>query len=145
MAVSRKRAAPKTKAPAPPRAAELACAAARLADDKKAEDIVILDLTGNAYVTDYFVIASAGNSRQLHAVIGAIREGLAKEGVRPIGSEGAGESRWMLLDYGDFVVHVFDPEWRKLYDLELLWGDLPRVTWQLPKKRRTTKAEPDAD
>lgn len=139
MAVSRKRAAPKTKPAAQSRTAELACMAARLADDKKAEDIVILDLSGHSYVTDYFVIASAGNPRQLQAVIGAVRDGLMKEGVRPIGSEGAGESRWMLLDYGDFVVHVFDPDWRKLYDLELLWGDLPRVPWQPSRKQRSSK------
>jgi ribosome-associated protein len=144
MAVSRKRAALRAKAPALPRTAELACLAARLADDKKAEDIVILDLTGHAYVTDYFVVASAGNPRQLQAVIGAVRDGLLKEGARPIGSEGTGESRWMLLDYGDFVIHVFDPEWRKLYDLELLWGDLPRLAWTAPRRTRAPKPPPPA-
>ena len=143
MAATRKRAAPKTKTPALSRAAEMACLAAQLADDKKAEEIVILDLTGHAYVTDYFVIASAGNPRQLQAVIGAVREGLLKEGERPIGAEGAGSNRWMLLDYGNFVVHVFDPEWRKLYDLELLWGDLPRVPWAAPRRARAAKATPE--
>ncbi len=128
MAVARKR-------PALPAAAALARAAARLADAKKAEDIAILDLTGQGYVTDYFVIASAGNPRQMQAILSNIRDGLARTGARPIGSEGAGESRWMLLDYGDVVIHVFDPEWRKLYDLELLWGDVPRLAWEARTRR----------
>jgi ribosome-associated protein len=136
MAVARKRPAK----PAPlPAAAALARAAARLADAKKAEDIVILDLSGQGYVTDYFLIASAGNPRQMQAILSNVRDGLAKTGARPIGSEGTGESRWMLLDYGDVVVHVFDPEWRKLYDLELLWGDVPRLEWEARARRRPTE------
>ena len=109
---------------------------ARLAEDKKAEDIVVLDLRGLMYVTDFFVIASGGSSRQLQAVQSAIHQEMSQRGVRPIGQEGSGQGRWVLMDYGDFVVHLFDPDSRRLYDLELLWGDAPRFEWQTPPKKR---------
>ena len=121
---------------APNDPAELVRVCARLAEDKKAEQIVILDLRGLMYVTDFFLIASGANARQLQAIRIAIHEDMAKRGARPIGVEGAGQDRWVLMDYGDFVVHLFDAEWRKLYDLELLWGDAPRVEWEAPRRRR---------
>jgi len=121
---------------APNDPAELVRVCARLAEDKKAEQIVILDLRGLMYVTDFFLIASGANARQLQAIRIAIHEEMAKRGARPIGVEGAGQDRWVLMDYGDFVVHLFDAEWRKLYDLELLWGDAPRVEWEAPRRRR---------
>ena len=109
--------------------AELARACARLVEDKKGQDILILDLRRLTYITDFFVIGSGTNPRQMTAISTSIEQEMAQLGVRPIGTEGAGGSRWVLLDYGDFVVHLFDPEWRKLYDLELLWGDAPRLVW----------------
>jgi ribosome-associated protein len=115
---------------------------ARLAEDKKADQIVILDLRGLMYVTDFFLIASGANARQLQAIRIAILEEMAQRGARPIGVEGAGQDRWVLMDYGDFVVHLFDPEWRKLYDLELLWGDAPRIEWQAPRRPRTRSPVP---
>jgi len=113
----------------PPAGFEPVRACARIADDKKAQDIVILDLRDFAYVTDYFLIATATNPRQMHAIGGAIHEEMLARGMQPLGIEGGTTSRWLLLDYGDFVVHLFAPEWRQLYDLELLWGDAPRVDW----------------
>ena len=128
----RQKAAAGTKDPA-----ELVRVCARLADDKKAEDIVVLDLRGLMYVTDFFVIASGGNPRQLHAIQSAIHQEMSQRGVRPIGQEGTGQDRWVLMDYGDFVVHLFDPDSRRLYDLELLWGDAPRFEWQTPSRKRS--------
>lgn len=120
--------------------AELARICARVASDRKAEEIVVLDLSRLTYVTDYFVIASAGNSRQMTAISGAVQEEMSRHGVRCLGAEGVGETRWTLLDFGDIIVHIFDPEWRKLYDLDLLWGDVPRLDWTPPpaKPRRAT-------
>jgi ribosome-associated protein len=115
---------------------------ARLAEDKKADQIVILDLRGLMYVTDFFLIASGGNARQLQAIHIAILDEMGRRGARPIGVEGVGQDRWVLMDYGGFVVHLFDPEWRKLYDLELLWGDAPRIEWKAPlRPRRRSAAE----
>ena len=109
---------------------ELAVRFARAADEKKAENIVVLDLRGKSPVTDVFVLATANNPRQRRAVTEAIA-GAAKEiGARILGSEGEGDARWVLLDYVDVIVHVFDREWRELYDLELLWGDAERIAWQ---------------
>jgi len=111
-------------------AAHLARACARIADEKKARDILILDLRGLTYVTDFFVIATAGNPRQLRAIGNAVAQETHQRSIRPIGIQGTEESGWVLHDYGDVVVHLFDPERRKLYDLELLWGDAPRIEWE---------------
>lgn len=124
----------------PSGAVELVKLCARVADDKKADEIVILDLTGLPYVTDYFLIASGNNPRQMGAIAAAIQEEMLKLGVKPLGREGGDQTRWELLDYGDFVVHLFDPDWRKLYDLELLWGDVPRVEWKETRPARKESA-----
>ena len=107
----------------------LARTCALLAAEKKGEEIVILDLRKLTYITDFFVIVTVANPRQMNAVNRAIEQELAKRGEKPIGSEGTRSGRWVLLDYGDVVVHLFDWEWRRLYDLELLWGDAPRLEW----------------
>jgi len=109
---------------------ELARACAQAAEDKKGEDILILDLRKLTYVTDFFVIASANNPRQLGAMSTAVAQEMSRRGARPIGIQGTDESGWILHDYTDVVVHLFDAEHRKLYDLELLWGDAPRLEWQ---------------
>ena len=93
-------------------------------------DVIILDLRSLPYVTDFFVIAGATNPRQMRAIAEAIERELAVSGERAFGVEGTEESGWILLDFGDIVVHVFDSERRKLYDLELLWGDTPRLDWR---------------
>ena len=108
----------------------LARRCAQIADDKKAEDILILDLRGLTFITDYFVMASAGNPRQLLAISDEIGRQMAELGQRCLGRSGRHDARWVLLDYTDVVVHLFAPEARALYDLELLWGDAPRVDWQ---------------
>jgi ribosome-associated protein len=95
--------------------------------DKKATDVVALDLRDVAGYTDYFVIASGGSDRQTKAIHDGIQEGLKKQhGVLPRRVEGLTESRWILMDYLDVVVHVFTPDTRDFYRLESLWGDVPR-------------------
>ena len=111
-------------------AVQLAVRLARAAFDKKAEDITILDLRGRSPVTDMFVILTASNPRQRQAVAQAIGDAAHEAGARLYGAEGEGGARWVLLDYVDVVVHLFDAEWRDLYDLELLWGDAPHVAWR---------------
>ena len=122
-----------------PTARAKAVACARIADDKKAEAITILDLRGLTYITDYFVIATGQNPRQLGAIAEEIRSAMKKAGDRLIAEDGAEFGHWIVMDYGDFVIHLFDLEYRKIYDLELLWGDAKRVKWQ--KRVRTAKVE----
>jgi ribosome-associated protein len=108
------------------RGAELARAVAGFADEKKALDIVELDLRGVLGYTDYFVVCSGNTERQAKAIHDAIHLGMKQEhGVLPRRVEGVGESRWILMDYLDVVVHVFTPETRDFYRLEQLWGEVP--------------------
>ncbi len=102
--------------------------AAAAADAKRAEDVVILDLRGQTLVTDYFVICTGTSRVQLRAIVDAIVEALDVPGL-PM-REGDEASQWVLLDYGDVVVHVFGPETRAFYRLERLWGDAPEVPWK---------------
>ena len=105
----------------------LATATAAYAADKKASDIVVLDLRGVAGYTDFFVVVSGTSDRQAKAIHDGIHLGLKKhEALLPRRVEGLGESRWILMDYLDVVVHVFTPETRDFYRLESLWGDVPR-------------------
>ncbi len=106
---------------------ETALLTAQAADDKKASDILILDLRGLTYITDYFVICSGSNPAQIGAVADWIEQTLAKTGVHPSHIEGQAEASWVLMDYGDVVVHIFDEQARVYYNLEKLWGDAPRV------------------
>jgi ribosome-associated protein len=101
--------------------------AIKCAAEKKAFDIVALDLREIASFTEYFVIVSGGNQRQAQAISDEIEEQLRKEGVRPVRIEGFQTAEWILLDFGDFVVHVFDKDARGFYDLERLWRDAGRV------------------
>ncbi|MCL2826400.1 MAG: ribosome silencing factor [Eggerthellaceae bacterium] len=102
--------------------------AARAADEKKATDIMVQEVRDLISVTDYFVIATAANSRQVASIIDEVEE---KEreiaGVKPTHREGTADGLWALLDYGDFVVHVFQPETREYYRLEALWNDAPVI------------------
>ena len=105
---------------------ELARVIAGYADDKKAQEVVELDLRGVVGYTDYFVICTGTSERQVKAIHDGIYQGLKDEhGVLPRRVEGAGESRWVLMDYLDVVVHVFTPDARSFYRLEQLWGEVP--------------------
>jgi ribosome-associated protein len=94
-----------------------------LAEDKKAADIVLLDLSKLTTIADYFVICSGGSERQLDAIGDGIVEGLSASGERPIGREGQAASHWVLIDFGAVVVHVFTPPERDFYQLEKHWSE----------------------
>ncbi len=108
-------------------ALDLATAAARAAADKKATDVVLIDVSERLVITDVFVIASAPNERQVGAIVDNIEEKLRKAGHRPVRREGTREGRWVLIDYTDVVVHVQHDEERAFYGLERLWKDCPRI------------------
>jgi ribosome-associated protein len=97
------------------------------AEDKKAVDIALLDLRKAAGFADYFLICSGTNARQIRAIADGIMEALATAGAKPAHVEGYAQSEWILLDYFDFIVHVFAPETRLFYSLERLWGSAERV------------------
>ena len=104
--------------------------AARAADAKKAQDIVILDVGEIMGIVESFVIASAPNSRLVRAIVDEVeRELFERTGDKPRAVEGLRDASWVLLDYGDLVVHVFLTETREFYDLERLWADVARVPW----------------
>jgi ribosome-associated protein len=102
-------------------------AVVQAAEDKKAENLVVLDLRHAAGFTDYFVVCSGTNSRQIRAIADGVIDALAADGVKPSHLEGYERSEWILVDYFDFVVHVFAPETRVFYDLERLWGNAERI------------------
>jgi ribosome-associated protein len=113
------------------RSLERALAAARVADLNRGRDVVILDLRELTPVFDYFVLATGSSRRQLHAISEEIDEVLERDfGDKRLGIEGYAESRWILLDFGDVVVHMFDEETRGYYDLEHLWTGAKRVPFE---------------
>ena len=96
------------------------------AQDRKAADVIVLDLRPAEGFTDYFVIATGQNIRQIHAIADSVRDSLAERGVKPALIEGGEKAGWILLDYFDFIVHIFSPETRSFYALERLWGSAKR-------------------
>lgn len=109
---------------------EIAAAAARAASDKKAHDILVLDMRDVLVITDFFVICSGNTDRQVRSIQEAVEEKLAALGVKPARREGVQHRRWVLLDYIDVVVHVFRQEEREYYEIERLWKDAPCVEWE---------------
>lgn len=118
------------KAPARPRAwpaRETVRIAREAAEEKKAEDIVALDMRAISSLADVFFICTAQNERQAEAIARAIEEGLKKAGIPVLGREGLPEGRWVVMDCGDVLIHVFLPAVRAFYSLETLWGDAPKL------------------
>jgi len=113
-------------------------ACARTADAKKAGDIVILDVRKLTFVTDYFLICTGFNRIHIQTLADEIEKTMAQSGVVLYGEEGYKQAVWVLLDFGEFVVHIFDAGARESYDLEMLWGDAPRVRWQVTRTKKTT-------
>ena len=109
------------------RAVELVHAAARAAADKLATDILAFDVSDQLVITDAFVLASGSNDRQVRAVVDEIEDKLRELGARPVQREGERDGRWVLLDYGEVVVHVQHEEERQFYALERLWRDCPTI------------------
>ena len=129
-----------TNNPAAITSKERALIAARAADEKKATDIMVQEVRDLIGVTDYFVIATAANNRQVDAIVDEIEEAERKyANAKPIHREGTQDGSWSLLDYGDFVVHVFQPETREYYRLEALWNDAPVL--DLAKEAGLTELE----
>ncbi len=98
-----------------------------LAEDKKASDIVLIDVSSLTSIADYFVICSGSSERQLGAIADGIVEGMKEDGVSPLGREGAAGAHWVLIDFGAVIVHVFAPPERDYYQLEKLWADAPTL------------------
>ena len=131
--------------PASERAVELALAAAQAAADKKADDIVIIDVADQLVITDAFLVASAPNERQVQAIVDAIEERLLDlpEKAKPVRREGERGGRWVLLDYVDLVVHVQHSEEREFYALDRLWKDCPTIPF-VDRDLATAEAGPEA-
>jgi ribosome-associated protein len=119
--------------------------AAAAAAEKKAEDVLALYVGDTLVVTDYFLIATGSNDRQVHAIADSVEDALREAGVKPIGREGERELKWVLLDYGDFVVHVFQGPEREFYRLERLWGDAARLNLPADVANVTSAAEPSGE
>lgn len=109
---------------------QLAVELARWASDYKCEDITVMDLRERSSVTDFFVICSGTSDRQMRSTSDALVECSAKLGTKPYGRSGYHHAAWILIDFVDVVVHLFMPDHRRYYDLELLWGDAPRIDWR---------------
>ncbi|GAA2245778.1 ribosome silencing factor [Rarobacter faecitabidus] len=116
------------------RAIELTIAAARAASDKKAGQVIALDVSEQLVLTDVFVITSGRNDRQVKAIVDGVEEAMHKEGVKALRREGLTEAHWVLLDFGDIVVHVQQEQDREFYALERLWKDCPLI--ELPEDAR---------
>jgi ribosome-associated protein len=113
----------------------MAIAAARAADDKKANDILVLDMHGVTPITDYFIICSGTNDKQVARIQEAVEDRLRELGDKASRREGERYRRWILLDYIDLVVHIFLQEEREFYELERLWKDAPLVAWKEPENK----------
>jgi len=113
---------------------------ARIAEQHRSEEILVLDLRGISPVADFFVICTGTSDRQMRTVADRIAEHAKTVGRRVFGVAGYELAHWILLDYVDVVVHIFDADHRHYYDLELLWGDAPRVPWQAPEPHEESPA-----
>jgi ribosome-associated protein len=109
---------------------EWATTAALAADDKQGRDTIVLEVGAVLAITDFFVITSANNGRQVRTIAEAVEERLKESGRVPLRTEGRSDLTWVLLDYGDLVVHVFLEETRRFYDIERLYRDVPVINWQ---------------
>ena len=124
------------------RALKLATAAALAAADKLATDVVALDVSHQLVITDVFLLASAPNDRQVRAIVDAVEERLLQLDVKPTRREGEREGRWVLLDFGDLVVHVQHTEEREYYALERLWRDCPAIDLPVGVRRHAAGDSP---
>ncbi len=116
---------------------------ARIGDDNRGKDILLLDLRKATSLVDFFVIVTANSRRQSHAIADEVDHEMKKRGEFKLGMEGSEEGRWVLIDYGDFVVHVLSTEARDFYALEEIWGDAERLDWQDPERTRAALVSTD--
>lgn len=121
---------------------EIALLAATAASDKKAEEIVVVDVAELLVIVEYFVICTGRNDRQVRTIADEMEDKLRIEAkIKPIGREGTEEGKWVLIDFGDVVAHVFQPEEREFYRLEKLWSEAPRVPLPVEVTGPVVKAE----
>lgn len=124
---------------------EIALLAATAASDKKAEEIVVVDVAELLVIVEYFVICTGRNDRQVRTIADEMEDQLRIEAkIKPIGREGTDEGKWVLIDFGDVVAHVFQPEEREFYRLEKLWSEAPRVPLPVEVTGPVAKAEEPA-
>lgn len=109
---------------------ERACLAAHVATENKGRDVLVLDMRGITPLYDFFVLATGASRRQIHTIAEEIDDALHAQGDRRLSIEGYQASKWVVQDYGDVIVHVFDNSMRQYYGIEELWADAPRVDWQ---------------
>jgi ribosome-associated protein len=109
---------------------ERACLCARVAADNKARDIVVLDMRGITPLYDFFVLCTGNSRRQVHTITEEVDAAMHEQGDARLSVEGYTASKWVVQDYGDVVVHVFDPATREYFALEDLWADAPRLDWE---------------
>jgi ribosome-associated protein len=114
---------------------KLACRCAQTAEDLRGKDTIVLDLIEVTAIVDYFVITTGTSGRQMRSVADEIERTMRSSGSRPRSVEGENDANWILEDFGDIVLHVFSDEARKLYDLEHLWADAPRIDWKAELER----------
>ena len=124
---------------------ELAIVCARIADDNRAKNVLVLDLRSATSLVDFFVIATAPSRRQANSIAIEVDQEMKRRGEKKLGFEGSEEGRWTLIDYGDFVVHVFNPETRTYYSLEEIWGDAVKVAWRDANSRPETVSEDEPE
>ena len=114
---------------------QLALLAAEVCDEKKAKDIIVLDVRKITSISDYFIVCSTSNERQARAIAEDLRMRMKELGKREMGVEGLEDARWVLQDFGDIVLHIFHESQREFYDIEGLWADAKQVRWKkAPKK-----------
>jgi ribosome-associated protein len=118
---------------------EKANAGARLADDKKAKDIIVLELIGLTDIADYFLLATGTSERHVRTIAESVEKGLKEMGVKPSSREGSDEGRWVIMDYQNMIVHIFLEPLRDLYDLENLWIEAKR--YRLDKEKKSFEVE----
>ena len=114
---------------------QLALLAAETCDEKKAKEIVVLDVRKITSISDYFIVCSTSNERQARAIAEGMRMKLKEMGRRELGVEGLDDARWVLQDFGDIVLHIFHESQREFYDIEGLWADAKQVRWKKPSKK----------
>ena len=114
---------------------QLALLAAEVCDEKKAKEIIVLDVRKITSISDYFIVCSTSNERQARAIAEGMRMRMKELGRREMGVEGIEDARWVLQDFGDIVLHIFHESQREFYDIEGLWADAKQVRWKKPSKK----------
>ena len=114
---------------------QLALLAAEVCDEKKAKEIIVLDVRKITSISDYFIVCSTSNERQARAIAEDLRMRLKEMGKRELGVEGLEDARWVLQDFGDIVLHIFHESQREFYDIEGLWADAKQVRWKKTSKK----------